>query len=91
VENGIAAADKTTLRDLGNGLIVLGAILSVTYVALLLLSFMVYAESGWKVWTYPSMSGLAVGVILFLLLLGAALRYIPSSDAGANDLHIKEG
>jgi uncharacterized membrane protein len=90
MEHGIVDADKTTLRDLGNGLIILGFILSVIYIALLLLSFLVYAEGGWKVWTYPSMFGLAIGVILFLLLVGATLRYLPSSDAGAKYLDSKE-
>jgi len=86
VENKVAVADKTTLRDLGNGLIILGFMLLVIYVALLLLSFLVYAEEGWKVWTYPSMFGLATGVIVFLLFVGTILRYLPSSVSGVEDL-----
>ena len=72
---------KTTLRDVGNGFIILGLILLVTYFALLIIAFSVYAEEGWKVWTYPSMFGLATAVIIFLLFVGVILRYLPSSPS----------
>ena len=70
---------ETTLRDLGNGLIIVGATLLVTYLALLLLAFSLYAGESWKVWTYPSLFGLATGVILVLFLASALLRHLPPS------------
>ena len=90
MENGIAVADKTTLRDMGNGLIILGSMLLVIYLALLLLSFFVYAEEGWKVWTYPSMFGPVTALIAFLLVAGTILRYLPSSASGVEVVDIEE-
>jgi hypothetical protein len=90
MEKIIPVAEKTTLRDVGNGFIILGAILMTTYTALLLLSFLVYAEGGWKVWTYPSMSVLAISSIVILILVGAILKFLPSPDAGAKVIDIKE-
>lgn len=80
MERETAIADKITLHDLGNGLIILGLILLVVYVALATLSLFVYAEGAWKVWTYPHMLGLSTAAILFLLVVGAILRYLPSSN-----------
>lgn len=86
VENDMAVADRTTLRDLGNGLIILGSILIVIFIALLLLSFLVYAEGGWKVWTYPSMLGPVSVLVVFLIVAGAIMRYLPSSVSEADDV-----
>jgi uncharacterized membrane protein YkgB len=86
----MAVADRTTLRDLGNGLIILGSILLVIYIALLLLSFLVYAEEGWKVWTYPSMAGPVTVLVVLLLVAGTIMRYLPSSASEAEDVDIGE-
>lgn len=81
----MAVADRTTLRDLGNGLIILGSMLIVIYIALLLLSFLVYAEGGWKVWTYPSMFAPVSVLVLFLIVAGAIMRYLPPSVSETED------
>ena len=86
----MAVADRTTMRDLGNGLIILGSILLVIYIALLLLSFLVYAEDGWKVWTYPSMFGPVSLLVASLVIAGTIMRYLPSSASEAKDVDIGE-
>ncbi len=86
----MAVADRTTLRDLGNGLIILGSMLIVIYIALLLLSFLVYAEGGWKVWTYPSMVGPVSVLVAFLVIAGTIMRYLPSSVSETEDVDIGE-
>jgi ABC-type transport system involved in multi-copper enzyme maturation permease subunit len=81
VHDEIELREKTILRDVGNGFIILGLILLVVYFALLIIAFSIYAEEGWKVWTFPSMFGLATAVIIFLLFVGVILRYLPSSPS----------
>lgn len=73
--------ERTTLRDWGNGLLVLGIILLVVYCALAIMSTVVYAEGAWKVWTYPRTFGLSMAAILTLLVAGTILRYFPSSSS----------
>lgn len=90
VHNEIEIAPKTTLRDVGNGFIILGLILLVVYFTLLIVAFSMYAEEGWKVWTYPSMLGLATAVIIFLLFVGVILRYLPSSPSELEEPGVQE-
>ncbi|MFQ5909343.1 MAG: hypothetical protein ACE5IJ_01310 [Thermoplasmata archaeon] len=86
MEREIEPAEKTTLRDVGNGFIVLGLLLLAIYFALLILAFSVYAEEGWKVWTYPSMFGTATAVVIVLLFVGSLLRYLPSYPQGVEEV-----
>lgn len=86
MEEGAEALEKTTLRDVGNGFIILGFLLLAIYLVLLVLSFSVYAEASWKVWTYPSMFGLATAVVITLLFVGIMLRYLPSSPPEIEEL-----
>ncbi|MFQ6128462.1 MAG: hypothetical protein ACE5QW_06130 [Thermoplasmata archaeon] len=90
MDNEIELVEETTLRDVGNGFIILGCVLLVIYVALLILAYFVYAEEGWKVWTYPSMFGLATAVIVFLLFVGLVLRYIPVPPPEMEELNMEE-
>ena len=78
VENELTTAERTTLRDWGNGLTILGAILLVVYSALALLSVTVCVEGSWRVWTYPRTIGLSMTAILILLVAGLILRAVGS-------------
>lgn len=72
----IGAEDKVTLRDVGNGLILLAGLLLIGYFALLFVTVFVQVEPGQGVWTMPSYMVSTVVVALVLIIVGLTIRKI---------------
>jgi len=72
----IGAEDKVTLRDVGNGLILLAGLLLIGYFALLFVTVLVQVEPGQGVWTMPSYMVSTVVIALILIIVGLTIRKI---------------
>lgn len=68
--------DKITLRDIGNGLILLAGLLLIGYFALLFVTMLVQVEPGQGVWTMPSYMVNTVVIALILIIVGFTIRKI---------------
>jgi hypothetical protein len=76
-KEGIKTEDeKTTLKDVGNGLFLLAALILISYFILLLVTGTVEVEPGQMVWTLPGYLASTIAIAIILVILGLVLRKI---------------
>lgn len=78
--------EKIGVKDIGNGLIILGLVLFFIYLVLLFASCFLYAESNWKVWSYPAMLHGTATAVLVLIGVGILLRLLFLRGGEAEDI-----
>jgi hypothetical protein len=68
--------DKVTLKDVGNGLLLLAALILISYFILLFISGMVEVEPGQMVWTLPGYLASTITIAILLIISGLVLRKV---------------